>query len=75
MPEDKLETAPSLSMRQEALSRWDNEGGAGPGGPQKPSSFAKEVGPIPDTSNAGEPHSNGPGITGLDVSAVRLPTE
>jgi|GEM_PF-3527898 len=30
MPNDKPETAPPLLMRPEALSRWDNEGGAGP---------------------------------------------
>ena len=35
-----------LLMRPEALSRWDNEGGAGPDGPQKPSRFAKEIGNV-----------------------------
>ena len=46
MPNDKPETAPPLLMRPEALSRWDNEGGAGPDGPQQPSRFAKEIGNV-----------------------------
>jgi len=33
MPDRKLATEPSL-QRERALSRWDNEGGAGFGGPQ-----------------------------------------
>ena len=52
MPNNKPKTAPSLLMRPGALSRWDNEGGAGPGGPQQPSSFSKEVGNVSEISNA-----------------------
>ena len=52
MPNDKPETAPPLLIRPEALSRWDNEGGAGPDGPQQPSRFAKEVGNGAEMSNA-----------------------
>ena len=34
MPDKKPDSAASSRQRQMALSRWDNEGGAGPGGPQ-----------------------------------------
>ena len=34
MPDQKLDLSDALQLRQKALSRWDNEGGAGPQGPQ-----------------------------------------
>ena len=34
MPDQKLDLSDALQLRQNALSRWDNEGGAGPHGPQ-----------------------------------------
>ena len=38
--------------RQAALSRWDNEGGAGPCGPQKSQISAKAQSEVPDLTNA-----------------------
>ena len=35
MPDKKPDALEQLQQRQMALSRWDNEGGAGLGGPQK----------------------------------------
>ena len=32
-----------LQQRQRSLSRWDNEGGAGPRGPQVPGDMQSEV--------------------------------
>jgi hypothetical protein len=39
-------------QRQRALSRWDNEGGAGPDGPAMGPALDKEQIPIPEMSNA-----------------------
>ena len=38
--------------RQAALSRWDNEGGAGPCGPQKAQISAEAQSEVPDLTNA-----------------------
>lgn len=38
--------------RQAALSRWDNEGGAGPRGPQKPQISAEAQSGVPELTNA-----------------------
>ncbi len=35
MPDEKSDALSSSQQRQSALSRWDNEGGAGPYGSQK----------------------------------------
>jgi len=35
MPDEKSDALSSSQQRQSALSRWDNEGGAGPDGSQK----------------------------------------
>ena len=40
------------NQRQRALSRWDNEGGAGPGGPTSDSALETERSAIPDLNNA-----------------------
>lgn len=39
-------------QRQTALSRWDNEGGAGPGGPQKGQISEEAQSGIPELTNA-----------------------
>ena len=52
MPTDKPETSDRSQLREQAISRWDNEGGAGPCGPQEPSSPAKEEWDVPEMSNA-----------------------
>ena len=39
-------------QRQMALSRWDNEGGAGPCGPQKGQTFADAQFEVPELTNA-----------------------
>ena len=51
MPDHKLEPSDALQLRQKALSRWDNEGGAGPQGPQTSSilSGAADVPPLTNT--------------------------
>lgn len=50
MPDKKPDSAASLRQRQRALSRWDNEGGAGPGGPQGESVSAEARSEIPLTN-------------------------
>ena len=54
MPRKEPESAASLRQRQSqrALSRWDNEGGAGPGGPQGGSASAAAQTEIPELTNA-----------------------
>ena len=52
MPNKKPESAASLRQRQMALSRWDNEGGAGPSGPQGGSVSAETQSEIPELTNA-----------------------
>ena len=49
MPDKKSDSFDSSEQRQMALSRWDNEGGAGPCGPQKdsiPGDARYEVAPL-----------------------------
>ncbi len=41
-----------LKQRQLALSRWDNEGGAGPGNPNPPAISTDAKGASPDLTNA-----------------------
>ena len=50
MSEKKPDSATSLRQRQLALSRWDNEGGAGPAGPQGQSASAEARSEIPLTN-------------------------
>lgn len=56
MSENKPESPEALRQRQMALSRWDNEGGAGPTGPQKgpqeASVPARAQAVIPELTNA-----------------------
>jgi hypothetical protein len=54
MPDKEPDSAASLRQRQSqlALSRWDNEGGAGPGGPQAGSVSAEAQSGIPELTNA-----------------------
>ena len=52
MPDKEPDSAASLRQRQMALSRWDNEGGAGPGGPQDGSVSAEAQSEIPELTNA-----------------------
>src|ERR1700730_14879518 len=47
MPDKEPDSADSLRQRQMALSRWDNEGGAGPSGPQGGSRSAEAQSEIP----------------------------
>ncbi len=50
MPDDKPEPSDAL-LRQKALSRWDNEGGGGPDGPQLSSMESGGQGAVPPLSN------------------------
>lgn len=52
MPDKKPDSAASSRQRQMALSRWDNEGGAGPGGPQGKSVAAEAQSQAPALTNA-----------------------
>jgi hypothetical protein len=52
MPDKEPESAASSRQRQMALSRWDNEGGAGPGGPQGESPAAEAQSQAPALTNA-----------------------
>jgi hypothetical protein len=52
MPDKEPDSAASVRQRQMALSRWDNEGGAGPGGPQGGSASAEAQSEIPALTNA-----------------------
>lgn len=52
MPNDNLETSDPSQLREKAISRWDNEGGAGPCGPQDLSSPSKVHRDVPEMSNA-----------------------
>jgi hypothetical protein len=51
MPDKEPDSAASVRQRQMALSRWDNEGGAGPGGPQG-GSVSEAQSEIPALTNA-----------------------
>jgi hypothetical protein len=52
MSDKEPDSAASLRERQLALSRWDNEGGAGPRGPQGASAPAEAPSEIPELTNA-----------------------
>jgi hypothetical protein len=51
MPE-KPDLLTASEQRWEALSRWDNEGGAGPDGPQEGEALAEALPEIPVLTNA-----------------------
>lgn len=50
MPDNKPEPSDAL-LRQRALSRWDNEGGAGPDGPQLSSVESSGQADVPSLTN------------------------
>jgi len=52
MPPSSSDPANDSIQRQRALSRWDNEGGAGPGGPAVASAVAREQVPVPEMTSA-----------------------
>ena len=52
MPDLKSTSFASSQQRRTALSRWDNEGGAGPCGPQGAHTSQKTQSEIPDLTNA-----------------------
>ena len=50
---DKMTDLPDPSqLRQRALSRWDNEGGAGPSGPQSGATSGDAQQEVPELTNA-----------------------
>ena len=51
MPDEKPNLLSPAQERQNALSRWDNEGGAGPQGSQKGSTFV-DLSEVPPLTNA-----------------------
>jgi hypothetical protein len=52
MPRETSDTSSDWNQRQRALSRWDNEGGAGPDGPVTVSAPDNERVSIPELTNA-----------------------
>jgi hypothetical protein len=52
MPRKNADTSSDWIQRQRALSRWDNEGGAGPDGPASDLALKAERTAIPDLTNA-----------------------
>ena len=52
MPNGNPETPDRAKLRQKAISRWDNEGGAGPHGPQELVAPREEQWDVPELSNA-----------------------
>jgi hypothetical protein len=52
MPRENSDTSSDWDQRQRALSRWDNEGGAGPDGPASDLALETERTAIPDLTNA-----------------------
>jgi len=52
MPDSKPDFIDPLQQRERALSRWDNEGGAGPLGPQKSGVSSDARREIPELTNA-----------------------
>ena len=52
MPRENSDTSSDWNQRQRALSRWDNEGGAGPDGPASDLARETERTAIPDLTNA-----------------------
>ena len=52
MPRENSDASSDWSQRQSALSRWDNEGGAGPQGAATVSSFDTGRVAVPELTNA-----------------------
>jgi hypothetical protein len=52
MPRENSDTPSDRDQRQRALSRWDNEGGAGPEGPATGSALDTGRIAVPDLTNA-----------------------
>ena len=52
MPDSKPDFIDPSQQRERALSRWDNEGGAGPLGPQKGEVHSDAQREIPELTNA-----------------------
>jgi hypothetical protein len=52
MSDLKPESSASSQQREMALSRWDNEGGAGPCGPQQGEISAQAQSEVPELTNA-----------------------
>ena len=52
MPRENPDTSSDWNQRQRALSRWADEGGAGPDGPATVSALDNERIPIPELTNA-----------------------
>jgi hypothetical protein len=52
MPEQGSDPSDAELLRQRALSRWDNEGGAGPDGPQTEAAAARDQVPMPSNDTA-----------------------
>jgi hypothetical protein len=52
MSQENSDTFSDWNQRQRALSRWDNEGGAGPDGPATGSALDNERIPVPALTNA-----------------------
>ena len=52
MPDNKPQVPEPSLQREMALSRWDNEGGAGFGGPQNGGSSAEVAADAPELTNA-----------------------
>ena len=52
MPRENSDTSSDRDQRQRALSRWDNEGGAGPEGPATGSALDSGRIAVPDLTNA-----------------------
>lgn len=46
-----VESLSCLQLREQALSRWDGEGGAGPDGPQEAGDLANAAAAIPELTN------------------------
>ncbi len=52
MADEQPDRSSPSQLRQVALSRWDNEGGAGPNGPQEGGTSAEAPHDIPPLTNA-----------------------
>lgn len=52
MPGKMTDFSDLSEQRQRALSRWDNEGGAGPSGPQSGPAFSGAQQEVPELTNA-----------------------
>jgi hypothetical protein len=51
MPDEKPDLLSRSQLRRISLSRWDDEGGAGPDGPQESETFAEAQPDIPELTN------------------------